>query len=164
MVPTIWKVKKHFDIGQNVSRNNAKLKCGHSIPVNPNSYISVKRVLGTLHDDLNIGTEHEYGPPYLLASRIIDEDPETYGWALMENGLCHEHMNQLKAYFRVADDIFLHALGIINFISKNAYSFFVNAKDTHKSFQTLEILLHGTACEICRMYSQGINQYLLMGF
>ena len=28
----------------------------------------------------------------------------------------------------------------------------MNAKDTHKSFQALEILLHGMSLEFCRMY------------
>ena len=41
---------------------------------------------------------------------------------------------------------------VLNFASPKAYSYFVSAKDTHKAFQALQILLHGTSMEFCRNY------------
>ena len=111
-----------------------------------------------MHDDLHIGGDREWvfagcgGPPYVIASRIIENDVNL-GWISLIPGLGHLHMNQLKTYFRVVDDIFLHALGsVLNFTTTKAYNYFVNAKDTHKSFQSLETLVHGTATEMCRLY------------
>jgi len=41
---------------------------------------------------------------------------------------------------------------VLNFTSQKAYQFFVDAKDTHKSWQTLQILLFGTAMELVKCY------------
>ena len=72
----------------------------------------------------------------------------------MVSGLGHLHMNQLKAFFKVADKILLEPLGkeVLNFQSPKAYDFFIKAKDTHKAFLTLTILLEGTALEFYSMY------------
>ena len=94
------------------------------------------------------------GVPYRLVSRIIAENPGKYNWVALLPGLGHVHMIQLKTFFKVADQIILEPLGkeVLNFRSPKAYQFLVDAKDTHKSFQTLQILLHGTAMEFCREY------------
>ena len=64
------------------------------------------------------------------------------------------HMNQLKTLFKIVDKIMLEPLGkeALNFNSPKACAYFSNAKDTHKSFQALQILLHGTAAEFCYQY------------
>ena len=82
------------------------------------------------------------GTPYSLASRIIADDP-ALDWITLLPGLGHLHMNQLKTNFHVVNDIFLHPLGdqVLNFTSQKAYKYFVDAKDTHKSYQALEVLL-----------------------
>ena len=159
VTPSIWKSKKHFDIGQVIKCNKLTPQTGETILVNPNGYDSIYIAALELHDDLEIGEKREWaplgcdGPPLTYLSRLIEEK-EDLGWILPIPGLGHLHMNQLKTFFRVADDIFLHPLGtqVLNFKSKTAYEYFVNAKDTHKSFQSLEILLHGTALEFCREY------------
>jgi hypothetical protein len=42
------------------------------------------------------------GPPYCLASRIIEQDPDTYDWVTLLPGLGHLNMNQVKAYTKVS--------------------------------------------------------------
>ena len=151
--------RKHFDIGQVVKRNDSSLKTGEPILVNPNSYNTIKKIISSLKVDLGIGTHRDWvfigcdGPPYTLASRIIDSDHEL-DWISLLPGLGHLHMNELKTYFRVVDDIFLHPLGnqVLNFTSSVAYKYFVDAEDTHKAFQALQVLLHGTASEFCSLY------------
>ena len=63
-------------------------------------------------------------------------------------------MNELKAFFKICDKICFEPLGkeVFNFQSPKAYQYFINAKDTHKSFQALEVFLHGTACEFALQY------------
>ena len=41
------------------------------------------------------------GPPYCLASRVIDNDKNKYDWVTMQPGLGHLNMNQLKGFFKV---------------------------------------------------------------
>lgn len=65
-------------------------------------------------------------------------------------------MNQLKSLFKVLDHIFLEPLGkeVLNFKSTAAYNYFVCCKDNHKSWQSFEILLHGTVLELIRIYEK----------
>ena len=66
----------------------------------------------------------------------------------------HEHMNQLKTFFQVMSPIMLEPLGstVLNFNSDKALKYFLNAKDTHKSYQALQILLFGTVYELIKNY------------
>ena len=41
---------------------------------------------------------------------------------------------------------------ILHFDSPKSYKFFIDTKDTHKAFQTSQILLHGTSAEFCKIY------------
>ena len=52
------------------------------------------------------------------------------------------------------DDVMLEPLGkeVLKFQSPQAYKFFINAKDTHKSWQTLQILLIGTTLEMIKQF------------
>ena len=54
------------------------------------------------------------------------------------------------------DDI-LEPLGkeVLKFQSAKAYKFFIDAKDTHKSWQTLQIVLIGTTLELIKQFKQG---------
>ena len=63
-------------------------------------------------------------------------------------------MNQMKTILRIADDVLLEPLGkeVLNFNSNKAYDYFVNAKDTHKSWQAMQVLLFGTTLELLREY------------
>ena len=150
---------RHFDFGVTEKKNKTKISMGEPVIVNPNSYESLKKVLGNLKEQIINGNRKWTflgcdGPPFCLASRLIENDPEEYAWVSMVSGLGHLHMNQLKAFFKVADKILLEPLGkeVLNFQSPKAYDFFIKAKDTHKSFQTLTILLEGTALEFYSMY------------
>ena len=132
---------------------------GEPVLVNPNSYETVRLILNeykTLH---SIGEERKWvflgcdGPPYRLATRIIRQNEE-YDWVTLVPGLGHLHMNQLKTLFKIIDKIMLEPLAkeVLHFGSSKAYAFFVNCKDTQKSFQALQIFLHGTVSEFCHQY------------
>ena len=75
------------------------------------------------------------GPPYRMASQIIEENKEEYDWVSLLLGMGHLHMNQMKCLFKILNKIFLEVLGkeVLNFKSSKAYSFFVSTSDTHKS-------------------------------
>ena len=150
---------KTNQLGGEVIKNNAVLNVGEPIMVNPNSYVNVKIVLDHLiaHE---INSERKWvilgcdGPPYCMASRIIASNSEEYNCVTLSTGLGHLHMNELKSLFKVADKIILEPLGkeVLGFISDKAYSYFIAAKDIHKSYETLCVLLEGTAMEMCVMY------------
>lgn len=159
--------KKKTFLCQTINKIQAFLKIGEPILCNPNSYVNIKLVLDTLHKNLNIGTDRFWtflscdGPPYRMASRIIESNPQ-YRWALLVPGLGHLHMNQMKTLFKVIDKILLEPLGkeVLNFSSKAAYDYFVSATDTHKTFQSIEILLHSTTLEICKLYLNELHHLL----
>ena len=94
--------------------------------------------------------------PYVLTARTIDKDPEKYDWCSLVSGMGHLHMNQQKTLFKVLDDILLEPLGkdVLKFKSPNAYQFFISAGDTHKSFQTIQVLLFGTVMELYCQYKK----------
>ena len=68
-LPQDWKVEKHFDLGQAVSRNDSIIQTGEPILVNPNSYDSIREIISTLKSELGIGSQREWvilgcdGPP-----------------------------------------------------------------------------------------------------
>ena len=68
----------------------------------------------------------------------------------MSNGLGHLYMNQIKTFFSVCKSIFLKELArdVLHFQTPNALNHFFRCSDTHKSYQTLEILLYGTTYEL----------------
>ena len=75
------------------------------------------------------------GPSFRISSRIIESSNE-HSWALPVPGLGHLHMNQLKTFFKVCDNILFDVLGkeALKFVTPKAYAYFLNAKDAHKSF------------------------------
>ena len=62
------------------------MKVCEPVLANPNSYISIKKVLEELKVNHSIGDKHQWvflgcdGPPYCPANRIIDESSEVYDW------------------------------------------------------------------------------------
>ena len=116
---------------------------GEPILYNPNSYATVEAILNDYKELHDIGNSRHWvflgcdGVPYRLASKIKLANPEKFDWLVLLPGLGHIHMNQLKSFFKVADQIILEALGkeVLNFSSPRAYKYFLSANDTHKSFQ-----------------------------
>ena len=100
------------------------------------------------------------GPPYVIASRLVDEG--NYEWVAMSNGLGHLYMNQQKTLFNITRDIILEPLAeeVLNFDSPNALLYFFKCADTHKTNQSLEIFLYGTALEMVFIYITNISDEL----
>ena len=69
-------------------------------------------------------------------------------------------MNQMKTILRIANDVLLEPLGkkVLNFNSNKVYDYFVNAKDTHKSWQAIQVLLFETTLELLREYIREENE------
>ena len=142
------------------SNPKAEVHMGKPIMVNPNSYVNIQVCLDTIKENLKIGERRKWvflgcdGPPFCLMSRLIDCDPLKYDWAAPISGLGHLNMNQIKTFFNVCDKIILEPLGrnVLNFSSEKAYTYFVNCKDNHKSWQSFQVLLHGTIMELFHLF------------
>ena len=99
--------EKYIYLGETETINNRPQQIGEPILVNPNSYVNVSVILEKLREYLGIGKSREWtyigcdGPPYCLASRLIERNPELYDWAVVLPGLGHLNMNQVKSYFQV---------------------------------------------------------------
>ena len=145
--PENWDIKKSFNVGQIPLINPQKHVMGEQVMVNPNSFQRVKQILDEYKTKHGIGKEQEWiilgcdGPPFRMANVIVQKETEKYDWVYLVPGLGHLHMNQLKTIFKILDRIMLEPLGkeILHFDSPKAYKFFIDAKDTHKAFQTLQI-------------------------
>ena len=75
-------------------------------------------------------------------------------------------MNMVKGLFKFSDEIFLKFLGqdVLKFDTLKFYSYFLKCKDTHKSYQAVEIMLFGTTTELVRTYGGQASNPSLMGF
>ena len=95
-----------------------------------------------------------------MSSIITQKEPQKHDWVYLVPVLGHLHMNQLKTILKIMNKLMLEPLGkkVLNFKSPKAYQFLVNTKDTHKVYQTLQILLFGTAAEFCKKYIQSCIQ------
>ena len=163
------------DIGQcQNSETRPQIKMSDPVLLNPNSYKNLETILTEMKQFANIGKDREWvflgcdGPPYCLSERIIESNPEKFEFASLVPGLGHLHMNQMKTIFKVMEDIILEPLGkeVLNFQSVKAYQFFIDAKDTHKSWQALQVLLFGTGLELARAYKEEDNpdECTVLGF
>ena len=76
-----------------------------------------------------------------MASKLVEANPEKYDWLCLVPGLRYLHMNQLKTLFKVLDYIILQTLGkeALHLSLTKAYQYFVGAKDTHNTYQALQI-------------------------
>ena len=83
------------------------MKVGEPVLLNPNSYINIEKILDQLKENVEIPKSRKWsyvgcdGPPYCLASRLIEEANDKYGWIALLPGLGHLNMNQLKSFFKV---------------------------------------------------------------
>ena len=153
------KMPKYFDIGEILNMNTSDLSLNEPIMKNPNSRESLIYILDTLKCrliDKNrkwvfIGAD---GPPYAIMRRIISAEPEKYDWVILVSGKGHLGMNQVKTFFKVIDKIFGEVLGkkVLNFTTDKSYAYFINCKDTHKAWESLEVFLHGMTMELLVLY------------
>ena len=122
-IQTSTNEDKYLALANKVSSNIKERKIGEPVLFNPNSYENIVRIISSLKANLEIGRSRQWsivgcdGPPYCLASRIIEPDPTNYDWISLISGLGHLNMNQLKTFFKIVDKIFLKALGkeVLNF-------------------------------------------------
>ena len=153
------QLPKYFNIGQNNIVNKTTIKMSEPALVNPNSFDSMKVILEQLkqsyfeHDRawLFVGAD---APPYCLMRRLIEQNPDEYDWLSVTAGLGHLNMNQVKTVFKILEHVMLEPLAkdVLKYNTTKSYQYFMNCKDNHKSWQALEILLHGTTMEMIRMY------------
>ena len=87
------------------------------VMVNPNSFVNVQHIFDE-HKNLNrIISTHTWvvlghdGPPYLIASKLVEANAGKYDWLCLVPGLRHLHMNQLKIFLKVQDYLMLESLG-----------------------------------------------------
>ena len=79
-------------IGQKSNPNPTTFQMGELVLVNPNSYVSVRAVLDSYKTLHGIGIDREWvflgcdGPPYRLASIIIDENENDFDWVSLVPG------------------------------------------------------------------------------
>ena len=142
--------------------------------LNPNSYSNIEKILEQMKVFAKVGVEREWvflgcdGPPCCLAERIIHKEKEKFNFVSMVPGLGHYHMNQQKTVFKILDEIVLESLGkdVLNLQSPKAYQFLVAAKDTHKTWQAIQVLLFGTSGELIRVFKSEIypNQGSVLEF
>ena len=93
----------------------------------------------------------------VLEVALLKKNPEKFDWLTLVSGMGHLHMNQMKTFFKVCDQVFMEPLGKEVFESKKVYDYFINAKDTHKSFQAITVLLFGATAELCYKLKQEVN-------
>ena len=167
--PLNWHITKSFMIGQIASHNFKCQQIGEPIMVNPNSFDRAKHILDEYKLLHKIGVDREWvilgcdGPPFRMASIMTQKEPQKYDWVYFVPGLGHLHMNQLITILKIMDTIMLQPLGkeVLNFKSPKAYQFVVHVKDTQKAYQTLLILLFGTAAEFRKKYIQSYKNRLM---
>ena len=138
----LYDVFNETEICENEAlKNRPIIEMSEPIFLNPNNYKNIHHILKQLKIFAKIGINREWvligcdGPPYCLASRIIQSSSDEFDFAALVPGLGQLHMNQMKTILHIADDILPESLGkeVLNFSSIKAYDHFVNAKDTHKS-------------------------------
>ena len=164
------KIPKYFNIGEALNPNHAKITMLETIPDNPNSLESLDRIAQSFYNQIiskglkkwiTVGAD---GPPYAILRRLIQMFG--YDWLDIRSGMGHLNMNQMKTYFAVAHHICFEMLGkdVLNFKTKKAYDYFLSCNDTHKSWESLEIFLHGTIMEMIKAYQSTSSNASPLGF
>ena len=153
---------KYIHIGEILNYNPAATSVNEPSMFNPNSKESLKNILQHLKKiliDNGDGRKWVFvgadGPPYTILRRIIDDEPTVYDWVILVSGKGHLNMNQLKTFFKVLDHVCGDVLGndVLQFNTPKSYKYFIDCKDNHKTWQALEIFLHGSVMEIIQLYA-----------
>ena len=98
---------KYLSIGESSQSNHRHQQMGEPVLLNPNSYDNLRVILDSLKVNLDIGNTRHWsfigcdGPPYCLASRLVEQNKTVYDWISLVPGLGHLNMNQLKTLFKV---------------------------------------------------------------
>ena len=173
-------VKQVEDLGGNNRRHNVNNQKTYNLPqisielrgnkndtcmvepvfCNPNLYGNVDSVLDHLKSVLGISITREWsfigcdGPPFCLASRLRQGNPEKYDWEGFIAGIGHLNMNQNKTLMKVLENIIIEPLAkdVLHFESPKAFEYFMKCTDTHKTEQALHIFIMGTAMEMMQLY------------
>ena len=125
---------KYLFIDNKIGNNNKTVMIGEPMLSNPNSYENIDKILSKLKANLKIGDESEWtllgcdGPPFCIASHLIEKNPDIYDWVNVVSGLGHLNMSQVKTFFKILNKICLEALGIetLKFSSSKPYDYFLN--------------------------------------
>ena len=170
---------KFLDIGQAANPNPAKIETAESIMLNPNSLENVEAIITEIKKNAKVrddrGEEKEGrswlfigadGQPASYMRRIKQREPEKYKWLLILSGKGHLKMNMVKGLFKFSDQIFLKFLAqdVLKFDTVKSYDYFIKCKDTHKSYQAIEIMLFGTIMELIRTYGASVEKPTPLGF
>ena len=148
----------HSFLQHNHPDNPPTVVIGEPVMVNPCSYDSVKHVLQSLLNSIVTNTDRKWtiigcdGLPYILASRLIDNDANLQH-ILLQPGLGHYEINMVKACFKLLWEVALSDLALLmGYKSIKAQVACKSASDHHKSWQLLQIFLYGTADELITPY------------
>lgn len=110
---------------------------------NPNNSANIEQILDEYKNIHEIDVKKKKfflrcdSPLYQIVIRIIDTHSDKYDLVLLVSGLGHLHMNQMKTLFKALNEIILESFGKVVLNFRLAYSYFVNASDTYKSFKAL---------------------------
>ena len=166
---------KYLDVGQEGVRNPVKIITAEPIMKNPNSFENIEYILDeieneTINEDDECGRNWLFvcadGPPACLMRRIKKNDPEKYKWLAILSGKGHLQMNMMKGLCKFGNKVCLNVLGqdVLKYDTLKSYNYFIQCKDTHKSYQALEIFLIGTCMELIRVYGAETNTPTPLGF
>ena len=134
-----------------------KISMAEPVMVNPCSYAAVREVMTDISTTSNqdgrkwnvIGCD---GLPYVLASRLIDNDRNLQN-IVMSPGQGHFEINMTRAMFKLLwDPILKDVADLLNFKSPKAKEACRKAYDHHKAWQMLTILFFGTCDELLTTY------------
>jgi hypothetical protein len=93
---------------------------GRPVPVNPNSYATIKTCLASIKTTTGSGPKRFAilvcdGAPYIMISKLLEDSPAEYDWVVLVPGLLHEEMNMVKAlvefYWEIAYKEFGRKMG-----------------------------------------------------
>ena len=97
---------KYLFIDNKIGNNNKTMMRGEPILLNPNRYENIDKILSELKTNLKIEDERERtllecdGPPFCIASHLIDRNPDKYDWVSIVCGLGYLNMNQVRTLFK----------------------------------------------------------------
>ena len=112
------------DVGQ-IKNNETRpiVRMAEPVLLNPNSFQNLETILDSSKRFANIPHQRKWvflGPPYIIASKLMERNPERYECLAIVPGL-----GQQKTIFKILDGIIFEPLfkEVLNFEIPKAYSF-----------------------------------------